>query len=163
MNQKSTKYIYSTLRYSLIALLVMCVLLSCTNNKFEYSKQISTYLLNEYKINVKNEKNTIVFFLKNGSCGSCEERTVEFLKRLIVDSKYKNYKFIIHYRQDDRSISMMKELPVQIIVSRGNIIDTYGVILVKDLLIEIKSGDIDYYGWLFRDELDGVINHFFSQ
>jgi thiol-disulfide isomerase/thioredoxin len=155
MIQRNINYMHIILNFNL--LLIALFYLSSCEERLKFDKQIQTYLLNEYDINVKNHKNLILIFLKNGSCSDCEEETIKLIERLSEDTKYK---IIVHYRKKDASLERLKVLPVEIIVSQGNIMDSYGLILDKDLLVNYKSDKIDFFGWLFKDELVKVTKHF---
>ncbi|NLO69534.1 MAG: hypothetical protein GX102_00990 [Porphyromonadaceae bacterium] len=158
MNQKNIKYTRILLNYSISFMLLFCF--GACSSRIGYKKQILTYLSEEYEINVKDYDNLIVIFLKNGSCGVCEEKTIQLIEELNANT---DFKILIHYRQNDFTVERLRKMPVEVIISKGNIMDSYGIILINDLLIHYKSGRIKYFGWLFQEELDETYKHFFSK
>ena len=149
-------------------ILLLLVVTSCLNVKddedFERKSQLLNYL--EEIQNIELEKNNIVVII-SGHCGSCNQETISFLKKLEEDKRFSSFrKYILMPKENFHVIPNLKsELNggFQILKDRNIKMLRYGILFSKNVFLEFNNYDnVKYWGWLHMEDIYTIESNYFK-
>jgi len=134
-----------------IVLFVTVVSCSPQVNRFENEDNIKRYLSEIQNIDINRNLN--VFFLQNGNCGSCEERTINLINSL---ASTENDNVIVLLRGEDKILESKLDMG-NVYYDKNWSLEKLGLDYQKDLFVKISNATIVYYNWLYLSEIDNII------
>lgn len=132
-----------------LLIFMMIAMISCKEKKsFVREKQIF-HFLEQYN---SNKENGVFIFFQNGNCGSCVEESFDFINNILN----KDELLIIFKTYDEVLVSKLSS-DVKYLVDTKELSTGLGLDFPKDLYMEVKSNEIDYWGWLYQQEIKEIV------
>ncbi len=136
--------------------LFLFVLSNCSKeSNFPYIEQLTGYLDEVQKINIRGE--TIIIIV-TGSCGSCEDRTLKFVEEIVLKKEFKNVKkYIVFPNNHEESVKRFENKGFNVILDKDFKLSRYGLDFDKNLLVHLLDSDrIKYWEWMYMEKFFNI-------
>ena len=140
-----------------LMLLCIAALAGCNQeNISEEEKHLDSYLKETHQIDVKKYPQLFVIVI-SGNCGSCTEKTINFIKQIDKKDKFTDYKRIIIIPDNNAYVvDSFKNAGSQFIADKGYMLEKYGINFPRNLFMEFKDKQLVYKDWLYLDNVDSI-------
>lgn len=124
------------------ALIFLFLLQNCKTEVFYREKELASYLKNETKYNLSNEKFTVIL-LQVDICGACSKEALENLNDIITDKNQKTIIILSEKRND--IVSLLSEKNIEFHIDENYKLEEYGLKLYTDYIFYFENGNVKEY------------------
>jgi len=156
------------MRLNKLYVYIALILAGCvTKDKtFERKAELFNYFMSIHSIDLTNGGNSFVIII-SGHCGSCTKETIDFIEKLGKDNRFSFYeKYVLVPQENNHLIPEITDILNEnfVILEDSNLkMIRYGLLYSKNVFLEINDNEIQYWDWLYMDNIYNIRKHYFKE